>query len=387
MSDWRRWLAIAGALACMAPERPPGLGEVVDIRHWSYDEYTRVVIELDRHAETEAKKLPADRFNGRPARLYFDLPGIWVGKRFDAAIPVGDGLLQGVRIGQNTLSTTRVVLDLASYQRHRLLQLRAPDRVVIDVYGLPSPSRSTGHARPGPPPTLPMELRPIETVVIDPGHGGRDPGALGVGGLREKDITLALSKLLAGALRERGFRAVLTREDDRTLTLLERTALAEGAGGDVFVSIHVNAAPRRSAEGVELYTLDQNAERQTLRLAARENDVRPGEVDPLQHLLAQLRLSEVSSRSTHLARLMQRELVHGMGEGWPSVTSTRLKRGPFYVLYLSDMPAILLEAGFLTHRGDAKRLRDKRYLKAMARELADALVSYRDHPVIAERRP
>lgn len=377
----QRWAVLVAALACLGPERPPGLGDVVDVRHWSYDDYTRIVIELDRHAHTEGRRLPAQA--GRPERLYFDLPGIWVGKRFGEAIPVADGLLQGVRIGQNTLRTTRVVLDLASYERHRLLHLRAPDRVVVDVYGAERRKRS----RPQNAPPLPMELRPIETVVIDPGHGGRDPGAVGIGGLREKDITLELSRLLARALEERGFATVLTREDDRTLTLLERTALAEGAGGDVFISVHVNAAPRRSAEGVELYTLDQNAERQTLRLAARENDVRPGEVDPLQHLLAQLRLSEVSSRSNHLARLMHRELVRDMGEAWPSVASTRLKRGPFYVLYLSDMPSILLEAGFLTHRKDAKRLRDPAYLRGLANAAADALVQYRDQPVVAELRP
>ena len=382
MSRWRRWAVVLAALACLAPDRPPGLGDVVDVRHWTYEDYTRIVIELDRLPATEIRRLPADREHGRPERLYFDLPGIWVGRRFHDAIPVADGLLQGVRIGQNTLRTTRVVLDLASYDRHRLLQLRSPDRVVVDVYGA-----HRGRGDPGDSPQLPMELRPIETVVIDPGHGGKDPGAIGIGGLREKDITLELSRMLAEALQERGFKTVLTRNDDRTLTLLERTALAEGAGGDVFISVHVNAAPRRSAEGVELYTLDQNSERQTLRLAARENDVRLGEVDPLQHLLAQLRLSEVSSRSNHLARLMHRELVRDMGDTWPSVASTRLKRGPFYVLYLSDMPSILLEAGFLTHRKDAKRLRDPAYLRGLANAAADALAHYRDQPILAERRP
>ncbi len=372
---------VAAAFFATAPDRPPGLGEVVEVRHWSYDDYTRVVIELDRLSVTLGKSLEANPANDRPARLYFDLPGIWVGRRFQEGIPVSDGLLQGVRLGQNTLRTTRVVLDLARYDRYRLLHLQGPHRVVIDVYG------SREERVPGGDRDLPMELRPVRTVVIDPGHGGRDPGAIGVGGLREKDVTLALARELRSALLARGFEVVLTRERDQTMSLLERTARAEGAGGDVFISLHANAARRRSAQGVEIYTLDRNAQRQTRRLAARENGVKPGQVDPLQHLLAQLRLSEVSLRSTQLAEFLQQELTGDMAKHWPSVSGAKILHGPFYVLYLSDMPSLLLEADFLTHRGGAKRLRDPRYLGAMAEEVADALGRFRSASVVAGRAP
>lgn len=368
----------------MAPERPPGLGDVVEVRHWSYDDYTRIVIELDRASATLGKELEPNPAKGRPARLYFDLPEIWVGRRFAGGIPVSDGLLQRVRIGQNTLRTTRVVIDLARYDRYRLLHLHGPHRVVIDVYGKRR-GRPRGGEGSGSDPDLPMDLRTIQTIVIDPGHGGRDPGAIGVGGLREKDVTLELARALRTALLARGFDVILTRETDESLTLLERTAKAEGAGGDVFISLHANAAPNRKAEGVEIYTLDRNAQRQTRRLAARENGVAPGQVDPLQHLLAQLRLSEVSVRSTQLAEFLHEELREGMGERWPSAAEAKILHGPFYVLYLSDMPSLLLEAEFLTHRRGAKRLRDPRYLSAMAREIADAMGRFRSEAVVAGR--
>lgn len=364
-------------LAAPMPERPSGLGDVVDVRHWSYGDYTRVVVELTRPTDTEGKKLAAATTDDRPERLYFDLPNIWVGRSYSEAIAVRDGLLQGVRLGQNDLRTTRVVLDLANYDRHRLMVLHSPHRIVIDVFGRQQGSEDA--------PPLPMELRPVRTVVIDPGHGGKDPGAIGVGGLQEKGVTLALSKALRTALTKRGFNAVLTREDDRYLSLLERTALAEGAGGDVFLSVHANAAKRRAAEGVEIYTLDQGSERQTVRLAARENGVSPTEVDPLQHLLAQLRLSEVSERSTFLAKLVHEELVRDMSSRWPSVADARIRKGPFYVLYLSDMPSMLLEADFLTHRRGAKRLRDPKYLQAIADEVADAVARYRSEPMVIGR--
>ena len=384
------------ASASIGATRPDGLGDVVDIQHWSYPEFSRVVIQLSEPALATVGEVPADPTGDKPARLFFDVPGMWVGRRFETPIRVGDGLLRQVRVGQNTLATARVVLDLERYGRHRVMELAAPARIVVDVFAPRPQAGEAGErsaARRGKPErgaeSLPMELRPVRVVVVDAGHGGRDPGAIGVGGLREKDVTLALAKALRKSLRARGFDVVLTRDGDRTLSLEERTAIAEGAGGDVFVSVHANASPRAELAGVELFTLQENAERQTLRLAARENGVAPAEVDPLQRLLARLRLSEAGARSSLLAKQVHREIASGMGERWPSAREPVLKQGPFYVLYLSDMPALLVEAGFVTHRQDARRLRDPEYLDAMAEEIAKGVGRFRDEsaPVLAERRP
>ena len=311
---------------------------------------------------------------------------------------IGDGLLRQVRVGQNTLETARVVLDLDRYGRHRVMQLAAPARIVVDVFAPKPGDRATPRSEGGSSPprgapdagsdTLPMDLRPVRVVVIDAGHGGRDPGAIGVGGVREKDVTLALAKAVQKSLRARGFQVVMTRDRDKTLSLEARTAIAEGANGDVFVSVHANASPRAEAEGVELFTLQQNAERQTLRLAARENGVRVAEVDPLQRLLARLRLSEAGARSSLLARQVHREIASGMGSRWPSVREPALKQGPFYVLYLSDMPSLLVEAGFLTHRGRRKATARSALPARDGEEIAQGVESFRDQaaPVVAERR-
>lgn len=378
-------LALLGAALALAPAAGAERGAVRAVRHWSYGAYTRVVVELSQPVATAVRELPADPRSGAPARLYFDLPGIHVGRTREEPIPVQDGLLRRIRLGQHTRSATRVVLDLERWERHRLLQLAGPDRVVIDVFG----------ARGGGPPSASgvrpsMELRPVQRVVVDAGHGGDDPGAVGWGRLREKDVTLRLARALRRELEARGFDVVMTREGDRTLALLERTALAEGAGGDLFVSLHANAARNRAAAGIEVYTLDENAQRQTLRLAARENGVAPGELDALQRMLTRLRVSEASGRAGLLADLVHQEIVRGMGRRWPSVAAGRGRlRGPFYVLYLSDMPSILIETGFVTHKGDARRLRDPDYLDAMARQIARGIERFRDRsePLVAERRP
>ena len=370
-----RWcVAILAAigLVLLGAQRGPGLGDVAELRHWSYEGYTRVVLELTEPVEIKSPPRLLGASGSLPERLYLDVEGIWVGRDYLEGVPVGDGLLRRVRVGQNTARDIRVVLDLQSHARHRILTLAEPHRLVIDVFA--ESSRRSGSA----PPRLPSGLGRLNTVVIDPGHGGKDPGAIGVGGLREKDVTLRLARALARRLEARQFDVVMTRNDDRTLSLEERTAIAEGAGGDLFVSVHANAARRSAAHGVETYYLDENHERHTLTVAARESGVARSQVNALQRTLAKLRVSEVSPHSRRLAEYLQEGLVQGLPKRFRPVEDLGVKRGPFYVLFLSSMPAVLVEAGFLTHRGEAKRLGDPAYLEAQAEAMAEALARYRE---------
>jgi len=368
------WLALPLVLGLLGVERPRGLGDVVEVRHWSYPDYTRVVVEFDRPVDSRVRHLPADRNASRPERLYLDVDGIWVGRRYVDGVPVGDGLLQAVRLGQNTLTTTRVVIDVEHYERHRLMTLTHPDRLVVDVYG----PRSGERTRPADGRRLSWRLRPVHTIVVDAGHGGRDPGAIGVGRMQEKEVTLRLAKALGKRLKGRGFQVVYTREDDRTIGLEERTAIAEAAQGDLFVSLHANAAKRRSIHGIETYYPAEDHARHSLGLAARENGIDRAQVDALQKTLASLRVSETSLSSQQLATLVQDQIVTGIGNSYGPVTNLGVKKGPFYVLFLSNMPAILVEAGFLTNRVEAKRLRDGEYLDAVAKQIARGLQRYSD---------
>ena len=364
------------ALGLLGVERPPGLGDVMDVRHWSYPNYTRVVVELDRSVKTEVRRLAADPAAGRPERLYLDLAGVWVGRTYAEGISLDDGLLRGVRLGQNTLQTTRVVLDLQRYDRHRLLELTHPHRIVIDVYGRRGAGGSHGRGSEPRGSALPSSLRPIRTVVIDPGHGGRDPGAIGVGRVREKDVTLQLAKALGAHLEKKGFRVIYTRRDDRTMSLEERTAIAESVEGDLFLSLHMNASRNRSAHGIETYYLDKNHERHALDLAARENGIPHPEVNVLQQTLAKLHIEEVSPHSRQLAQAVQGQVMRGLPRR-QRPQDLGVKKGPFYVLFLSNMPAILVEAGFITNRGEAKRLRDGDYLERLAEQMAIGVERYR----------
>lgn len=374
---WARggWLLAIGLFVpvLMGVERPPGLADVRDVRTWSYPDYTRVVLELSGRPairEPEVLRLPANATAARPERLYLDVPGVWVGRRYEAGVEVGDGLLEGVRLGQNTLSKTRLVIDLARYDHHRVFTLPEPARIVVDVYG----ERGGSADRSG---RLPAELRRVHTVVVDPGHGGRDPGALGIGGLREKDVNLGIARSLATQLRARGFDVVLTREDDRALSLEERSAIAESAGGDVFVSIHANASRRAGARGIEVYTLDANHERHSLDVAARENGVPAARLDALQRALARIRVGEVAGHSERLAGLVHEQVIRGARSRDASLPDLGVKKGPFYVLFMSSMSAVLVETGFVTNRRDARLLRSERYQMLLAEEIAVGVDRYR----------
>jgi N-acetylmuramoyl-L-alanine amidase len=368
-------LSLLLLLPCLlGAERPSGLGDVVDVRTWSYEAYTRVVLELSRKVRLPSAglvRLAPNRRAGRPERLYLDVPGIWVGRRYEKGVEVGDGLLAGVRVGQNTLRQSRLVIDLERYDHHRIFTLPSPPRIVVDVYGDPAPQRREANGR------LPTGLRRVHTVVVDPGHGGRDPGATGIGGLREKDVNLAIARRLAKRLESSGFKVVLTRSKDRWVNLEERTAIAESAGGDVFISIHANSSEKAGTRGFEIYTLDENHERHSLQVASRENGVPSSELNPLQRALAKLRVDEAASHSNRLARLVHREVIAGARKRKHSLPDLGIKKGPFYVLFMSSMSSVLIETGFLTNRDDAKLLRSARYHRELADSITKGVVGYR----------
>jgi len=358
--------------------------ELLDLRHWSYDNYTRVVIELSAPVQSDVQRLQADSRAGLPERLYLDLPGVRLGEKWSEPIPVGDGLLQQVRLGQFNPDTARMVIDLQRYTRHRLVRLSGPDRIVVDVFANPAAQADAENST-AVPWALPVALRPVQIVVIDPGHGGEDPGAVGVGGLREKDVTLAVSLELRSHLQQRGFEVVMTRERDVGVSLEERTAIAAAWDGDVFISIHANAAERSSLRGIETYYLDKSNERHTLRVAARESGVTsPAALDPLQRAVAGMRISEVSQHSAALASAVHEPVIAEMRKIYRPADAVRdlgVKRGPFHVLFLASAPAILVEMGFLTNREESRRLRSGFYRRVFAERMARGIARYRSERI------
>jgi N-acetylmuramoyl-L-alanine amidase len=215
-------------------------------------------------------------------------------------------------------------------------------------------------------------------VVIDAGHGGHDPGARSVHGVNEKTITLGLAHALNQELHNRaGFEAFMTRTDDRYLTLRERVAIANRLQADIFISIHANAGRRKAARGLEIFIAGRRADDdEGRRLAQIENmgeDVEAIWGDSTQALLTELAMADQLQHSALLASRMLDRVTSTI-----DVENRGVKRAPFWVLLGSNMPAVLVEAGFVTNREEAARLADPQYQAEVAVALADALAQLRD---------
>jgi len=247
--------------------------------------------------------------------------------------------------------------------------------------GAQSPAPTPGARRPAPKAAAKPARTPAPqtwTVVLDPGHGGRDPGARGVTGDEEKEITLAVAAMIAERLEENAqIRVVLTRTDDSYVSLEQRTAIANAQGADLFISIHANASENPQLAGVETYTLNNTDDRATIRLAALENGLAltgaaPGERD-LAYILSDLVQTGKEDESINLARAVQGNLVSYLRERWRGVANLGVKKGPFYVLVGAYMPCILVEAAFLTNETEGQRIAARRYQQDVAEGIASGI--------------
>ncbi len=218
-------------------------------------------------------------------------------------------------------------------------------------------------------------------VMIDPGHGGDDPGTVADSGLTEKAVALAVSLRLKNALEVRGVRCAMTRSSDVFIPLPERTLLANRANADLFVSIHMNSSPNLATTGIEVYYLNNTTDRATIRLAKMENggaaDYGAGNGPNLNYILTDLRQQYKAAESASLARMIDAQAAAEAGAGLGiDVNALGARMGPFYVLVGAHMPAVLVECGFFSNRIEAARLGSADYQELLARGIADAVVHY-----------
>jgi len=374
-------------LAPVGPESSPAPAEparVSEVKSWSSADYTRVAIYLSHDVPYQKQELAAE--GDRPRRLALDLkPAQLEGKGLAHA--VGGARVEQVRAAQHSPDTVRVVLDLPGKDSYQLFSLDDPPRLIVDVGTREAQREARAAALPPPPPGVEAEelaagadRRPIRRVVVDAGHGGHDTGAIGPRRVREKDVTLAMARRLARKLEAAGFEVVLTRRDDRYLALEERTALANTARGDLFLSIHANAHPRRDRNGVETYFLNVTDDRYAARLAARENGALSldGEAPPLQvkRILTDLNAKASAGASRRLAQIVQKEVCTGVRAQFGDVRDLGVKNALFYVLLGARMPAVLVETAFISNRAEEQRLSGARYQEVVAESVARAVVSF-----------
>lgn len=392
--------------------KPGEPSKVMDIRTWNADDYSRVVVDLNGSVKYEAARIK------HPDRIYFDLYKARLGPSVkDKEVPVENGFLKNIRVAQNKSGVVRLVLDVQSVEGYSAFLLPDPYRLVIDVHGAEpvvsktsaavpevgrlagdsqgrsenDPAANSGGAASGgvsasaasatPRRTLngrsqPLKAIPakpmhdgersltralglkISRIVIDPGHGGYDTGTIGPHGVLEKnvclDVALRLGKLIQKKLP--GTQVIYTRKTDVFVPLEERTAIANQAKADLFISIHANSSRDHAARGIETYYLNFTSSPEALEVASRENALSESSIHQLQDLIKQIARNDKVEESRELATDIQDSLTHQLRQISTAEKNRGVKKAPFVVLIGADMPSVLSEISFLSNKTDERML-------------------------------
>ena len=331
-----------------------------------------------------------------------DIEKARLGKGVAEHTTINDNLLSQARAGQYQNHTVRVVVDIKAFENYKIFSLKDPFRIVIDVWGkngrTADPMTEMQATLDKKPEETPEKTERITTdnlkssdiarqlalgvrkIVIDPGHGGKDPGAPGyVKGVWEKDIVLKLATNLADKLRKRlGCEVMLTRTKDRKLTLEERTAIANTERADLFISLHCNAARNKKLAGIETYMLNLATDEQAIAVAARENATSEKNISDLEYILSDLMKHAKIEESTRLANDVHKSIVGGMKKKYNNINDLGVKQAPFYVLLGARMPSILIESSFLSNKRECKRLMTKSYRNDICNAITDGIEKYID---------
>jgi len=469
------------------------LTNVLPVKYWSSNDYTRVVINTSGPVTYREELL--EKVGNKPRRLFIDFQDSYIDPRYRSPVPIQDGLLMRIRTGQFSPDTVRVVLDMESVSSYKIFSLPDPFRVVVDVRGqtkeqqdlpaqppisrqanqiaensigennistrpvepgpastgnsiLPVPADSSQEKLQNPPvpvvaesnsisdtdktevvvlkdtkksaggepgssreglaaseastngspsaasstkysaaaPAVPGRQKKLSLaqqlglgvgkIVIDPGHGGKDPGAIAFG-LKEKDIVLVVAKALAKQLEtDLNATVILTRDSDTFLPLEERTAIANTSDADLFISLHVNAHPSPQVNGFETYFLNLSTNDEAMRVAARENATSTHQMSDLQDILHDIMQNSKINESSRLAQQVHASIGVGLGEAPFALKDMGIKQAPFYVLIGAEMPAILIELAFISNPENAKLLGNESFIKQLSGKISAGIEHY-----------
>jgi N-acetylmuramoyl-L-alanine amidase len=333
--------------------------KITGIEPFGAERTARVVVRVTHPTKFQVGVL--ERTADRGPRLFVDI---------EHASYSGDpvvnssGLVERVRVGEQK-GSTRVVLDLREEVYHRIFYLPEPFRLVIDL-SLESPDKS---ANP----------RQIQRVVLDPGHGGHDPGAVGPNGLREKDVALDIAHRAAPLLaREVGVSTLLTRDVDAYVPLDERAARANAFHADLFISIHLNSSEDKETRGVMTFVLDTSRDATASKIAARENSSTEAAAAELATSLSRIESADRRAASQTFAQLLQKAAGASLRQRYDRVDDQGVRRAGFYVLAGAAMPSVLFEGSFISNAVEAQRLNTEDYRQRLADAVVNAVRAYRE---------
>lgn len=393
--------AILAANAAPGPAMAKAVIAVTDVRVGLHGERTRVVLDLNQGVEFSIFTLPA------PYRVVINLPEVsW--SLAPQNLPENKGLISGLRFGLFSPGTSRMVIDAkgpvevqkafllkpikgqATGGHHRLVLDLVPTSETVFLETLVSRKAQAKASQPAKVQTAAMAVpvrKPAlsgkKVIVIDPGHGGVDPGTIGVSKTYEKNVTLAMARDIKKALEATGrFKVVLTRDRDIFIRLRDRVRKAREVGADLFISIHADSVKNRKTRGLSVYTLsDKASDKEAAALAHKENkaDLIAGidlssENAEVTNILIDLAQRETMNQSAIVAQGLVQELKREV----KLLRNTHRFAG-FAVLKAPDLPSVLVEAGFLSNAQDERNLLSRKYRARMAKALAQGVKRHFDN--------
>jgi N-acetylmuramoyl-L-alanine amidase len=367
-------------------EPAPPRREVVSMRHWTAPDHTRIVLDMSSECVYQVS------VRGGPDRIVIDIPKgrLAAGLR---KLKIGDGVVDRVRVN-NLSNGAQIVIDLPAKSNYRHFALKPNNihprhRIVIDVnrkITVTEKRKKKEKARK-------VAQSGDYVVIIDPGHGGSQPGAPSKYGPAEKYYTLPLSKMIAEEIeKHRGFKAVLTRKGDYDVGLYRRIEIAKQHGGHCFISVHLNSNRKRKLKGSEVYYLTREAtsDKHAASVAEKENmdfgeDVNRKELNgDVEEILYNMLRNNAYNMSSVLANHMAMEL-----EGVGSIPFRGVRQGNILVLRGIEMPSVLVEVAYLSNKSDVTQIKKKSVQRKVAKAVSSGVVSYllENPPENMEERP
>lgn len=357
---------------------------ITDIRYWLAPDHIQTIISFDRAVK------PSYHHRPNPARFVLEIPSC-KSVNGDYTIPVNDITLKRIRVQRLKNGTTQIVFDLSQKVETTVQTLQSfdgqPDRVIVNLFDPLSEEQYQQQRAERHQMTKRLKQEQYRIVVLDPGHGGRDPGAIGPTGLKEKEVVLDLARKTKQIVEKQApsIKIYLTRDGDYFLKLRKRTEIAKEYNADLFISLHANANRSQRARGFSVYTLSEKATDEAAReLAEKENaaDLLFGGVEtptPTDDTLLAYVLADLSTTAAlqHSLEFGHIALDNTMSSLWKyKIHKEGFKRANFIVLRSADMPSILVEACYITNKREESLLRRKDFRMKVAQALANSIIEY-----------
>ncbi len=365
----------------------PNSAQVKNLDYFTTSNWTRVILTLDKKAVYTYQALKKDFKQKKPPRFYIDIKNSVLPKEFKKKIVSNNGIIKKLRIAQFNPQTTRLVIDLYALTETKVFatNLGKEHKIIIDILGngdSPQLNAILDELKKDNKKSNNVNLAEafglkVKRIIIDPGHGGKDPGAVGNHKHYEKKIVLKLALMLKKELKTAlpKIDILLTRETDKFISLEKRTAFANSKKGDLFISLHCNALENTKVRGIETYYLSLTKNKTALNLAARENSSSLKNISDLQAILNDLINQTKVPESKKLAEVVQKNIVQELKKKY-APRNLGVKKAPFLVLIGSQMPSILVEVGFLTNKNERILLSRNSYLKEISQGITKGVVSY-----------